>query len=403
MSSNISYILTPDFLANRFLKEIRCGKLLRFLSPAIPFASIHSCVNGYFMGLQKTSFPAFSQLLEQAVRMVSAFLIYSIMMEQTGEVTPLLAVIAMVLAELAASLFSLTLLFLQVFRKESSFRFPAPDRWLSIGKMAAPLSGNRLLISFLQSVEALLIPQRLRLFGYTATQALSQYGILNGMALPMVLFPSAITGAVSMMLVPTVSRANTLHDQREIARTVEATIQGSLLLGIFCTGAFLLFGKDLGLLLFDNEQAGEFIFILGWICPFLYLGTTLSSILNGLGKTVTTFFQNACGLSIRILFVWFCIPRWGITAYLFGLLLSQITVAFLSLHSLRKKVVFLFDPYRLILIPVLCLLSAWALLIIVGFLFFYLEISTESFGILLIRAILFTFCYGLLILVFREK
>ena len=109
------------------------------------------------------------------------------------------------------------------------------------------------------------------------------------------------------------------------------------LLGFTCTFAFLLLGKWMGRVLFANELAGTFIVTLGWMCPFLYLSTTLSSVLNGLGKTTITFVLNIIGLAIRIASVVWGIPVFGIKAYLWGTLISQIVMATSSIAILGKK------------------------------------------------------------------
>ena len=88
--------------------------------------------------------------------------------------------------------------------------------------------------------------------------------------------------------------------------------------------------------LFGNGLAGTFIITLGWICPFLYMSTTLHSILNGLGKTTSTFFLNVAGLGIRIGFVLFAIPAAGMKGYLWGLLSSQAFMAGGALLMLLK-------------------------------------------------------------------
>lgn len=405
LSLVVSFLLYQNagFLAVHFLREPRCEELLRYLSLAIPFASLHSTATGYFMGQKRTGIPAISQLLEQTVRILSALLLYQIFLEKGWRITPLIAVGGMVLAEAFTSLFTLTLLVLETAVHRGSFQLPSLRDIRDIGKMAAPLSANRLFLSLLQSVEAMLIPIKLRSFGYTATEALSHYGVLTGMSLPLVMFPSAITGAISMLLIPTVSEAHTLNNRSEIARTVEATITGCLVLGIFCTGVFLLFGADLGLFLFGNREAGDYILILGWICPFLYLGTTLASILNGLGKTVTTFLQNLFGISIRILFVWFLIPRLGMTGFLLGLLVSQLTVAFLSLFSLHRAVRFSFDARKVLLMPILfSLCSALLLRALDGFMAGF-SLPIPDLVLLLMRGFLFTSSYGFLIFwFFRE-
>ena len=79
-----------------------------------------------------------------------------------------------------------------------------------------------------------------------------------------------------------------------------------------------------GRILFHSELAGDFIITLSFICPFLYLASTLGSILNGLGKTTLTFLYSVLSLLLRLVFVFFAIPVYGIKGYLWGMLASQI-------------------------------------------------------------------------------
>ena len=182
-----------------------------------------------------------------------------------------------------------------------------------------------------------MIPGQLRQFGYSTSESLSVYGILTGMALPMVLFPSVLTNSVSVMLLPAIAEAQEKKEHGYILTLIKRTCFYSLLLGFGCTMMFLFLGRWMGSFLFGNELAGTFIVILGWICPFLYLSTTLHSILNGLGKTTSTFFLNIMGLGIRIGFVLYVIPAAGIKGYLWGLLLSQSVMASGALFLLLRR------------------------------------------------------------------
>lgn len=56
--------------------------------------------------------------------------------------------------------------------------------------LAVPLSLNRMIINFLQSIEAIFIPNRLMSYGYDNATALSVYGVLTGMSLPLIFFPA---------------------------------------------------------------------------------------------------------------------------------------------------------------------------------------------------------------------
>lgn len=362
-----------SWIASFLLKESRCGSLIRFLALALPFAGVHSCVGGYYLGLKKTGVPAISQLVEQMARVSVSYLVYLIFLEKGLRPTPVLAVIGLVFEEILSALFCMTAAAVHFGKNRCGSRTSASS--LPFGgllELSLPLTANRVLINLLQSVEAVCIPLRLQLSGLAVSSSLSVYGILTGMALPLVLFPSAITSAISVMLLPAVSEAQASGHQGRISRTLEGTVQYSLILGILCTGIFLCFGEPMGQILFDSTLAGRFILIMAWICPFLYLGTTLTSILNGMGKTLTTFWQNAISLLIRILFVWYAVPRFGITGYLWGLLVSQLFSAAAALFSLSRCVSFHFNSGAWIIKPILSLgLSA-------GIMYFFRSLLLHS-------------------------
>ena len=320
-----------DWIALRFLEEARCAPLLRVLAFTVPFGAIHGCFNGYFYGLKKTFAPAFSQLLEQVARVASVWLFFEISMEKYQAISLNLVAWGIVVGEVAATLFSLSCL---PRMKSQGSRILAVRQ---IFEMALPLSANRVLVNVLQSLEAVMIPGQLRLFGYSASEALSVYGVLTGMALPMVLFPSVLTNSVSVLLLPAIAEAQEKRDKKYIRNAVRKGCLYCVLLGLGCTLLFLLMGKWMGRTLFGNELAGTFIVILGWICPFLYLSTTLHSILNGLGKTTVTFLLNVLGLGVRIGFVVYGIPMAGIKGYLWGVLISQGVMAGGALGVLLRE------------------------------------------------------------------
>lgn len=86
-----------DLLAVHMLNESRCTELIRIMAYSLPFAAIHSCINGYYYGLKKTAVPSISQLVEQLVRVGTVYLIYLISQEQGVSITPLAAVWGLVI------------------------------------------------------------------------------------------------------------------------------------------------------------------------------------------------------------------------------------------------------------------------------------------------------------------
>lgn len=201
---------------------------------------------------------------------------------------------------------------------------------------SAPLCLNRLCINILQAIEAACIPAKLQVYGYSVSESLSVYGVLTGMALPLIFFPGTLTNSVSVLLMPAISEADSANDHRMIGRTVRKCILYCLLLGVSCSFLFLCAGELVGTLLFDSPLAGQLIVMMGFLCPFLYLNTTLTSILHGLGRTGYTFGLSMASLLLRLFFVFHAIPVYGMKGYLTGMLLGQLVTTVFSLIPLRR-------------------------------------------------------------------
>lgn len=344
-----------DWIASYILLEERCAPLLPVIALSVPFAAFHACINGYYYGMQKSRVPAFSQVAEQVVRMGLVFLIADIWTEQGREITVELAVLGHLIGEAASALFTLCSLCLfppqHTKMAPSSSVFPA----VPLMALALPLMGNRLVLNLLGSAEAIWIPSRLQSFGLSSEEAFSVYGVLTGMAMPFILFPSAITNSMAVLLLPTVAKAQSSGNKERISNTISMAIRYSLYMGIFCVGIFRIYGRSLGTGVFRDSSAGTYISILAWLCPFMYLATTMGSILNGLGKTSTTFLQNIAAMLLRLGFVVFGIPRFGILAYLWGLLASEILLACLNLCSLARITEFTWAPWETLIKPGLAL------------------------------------------------
>ncbi len=320
----VFYCANP--LAVYFLKEPRCIPLLKILAFSIPFGTLHACICGYYFGIHKASVPAFSQLIEQGFRMGCVFLLYRIYLTNGIKISPAIAVIGLVFGEFCSFLFTVTC-FTNHPKTSASFSFLGLfSNAKEILSLSTPLTISRICINLLASLEATLIPNALKAYGMDSATALSVYGILTGMALPFILFPNALTGSISLMLLPSVSESQAAGQIAALKKTIQKTFFFCIFLGCTCLIFFLTFGNFLGNFVFSSSLAGNFITVLAWICPFLYLNTTLNSVLNGLGKTTLTFFTGIISLFLRIGFIFFIVPKIGIHGYLFGLLASQLFI-----------------------------------------------------------------------------
>ncbi len=322
----------------RLLHEARTASMLRILSFSVPLSAIHACFNGYFYGIKKAGIPAGSQLLEQIVRVGSVYIISIHSLSQGRTPSIGIAILGLTIGEF----FSMLMAVLALSPRKQMFSLLQPGTETArmlYGKllaMALPLTANRIILNLLQSVESISIPSRLRLYGYDKVTALSVYGVLTGMAMPFIFFPNALTGSLAVLLLPMISESYALGDMKSVKRAALRTVKYCGLLGFICMGIFVLLGRWMGTSLFHSPLAGYFITTLGFLCPFLYLDTTLSSILQGLGMAGHIFTMNVICMLLRLCFVLLAIPHFGITGYLWGLLVSQLTLGVLYLVCLFR-------------------------------------------------------------------
>ena len=343
--------MNADFIAYRFLLEKRSAESLRIMAIVFPFCGITSCINGYYYGLKRAGVPAITQLLEQTVRVVAVYLAAIYFGNGDAKVTCEIAVFGVVIGEVASSLYNLLSLFVSNSRSSlilvGSDPNAAPTRRKKIIQnmlaLSVPLSANRLLLSILHSIEAVLIPTMLRRSGLSTQEALIAYGVLNGMSIPFIMFPTALINALAVLVLPTVSEAQAVKNDKLISKTSEVSIKYSLIIGIISTGLFIIFGRDLGNTVFHNKASGDYLMILAWLCPLIYLTTTLSSIINGLGKAHISFVNSIIGTICKILLIILLIPSRGITGYLIALLFGQLIITGLDTFTVIRSIHFNLD------------------------------------------------------------
>lgn len=317
-----------------YLKNSSCASIIGILALSLPPCALHACITGYYIGRRQIRISAFSQILEQTIKIAAVF--FFVFLFHRTEKAPSAAVMALgqLAGELSTALFCLLFLFFH--SSHSVLPFP---RLFSVAfqllRLSAPLSASRILLSLFQSAEAALLPSFFIQSGLSASLSLSVYGTLTGMVFPLLLFPTVLTSSASTLLLPVISEADTLHQSARIRSAVCTSLEGALLLGLYCFTVFFLFGDSIGNLLFSSSLAGSCIRQCALLCPLLCLGTTLTGILHGLGKTTEAAIQNFLSLALRLLFC-FTVPYLGLTGYFSAVISSQILSVVLALFTLQR-------------------------------------------------------------------
>lgn len=390
-------------IADRLLEAPETAASLKILSIMFPFCGATACLNGYYYGKKRSGVPAGTQLLEQAVRisfvMLGGSLMPSLFPDASGEVSCELAAMGVVVGEIASNLVSFLFLLLPE-KKERRQPTLSADTQLSpqlapILQIAVPLTANHLVLSLLHSYETILIPALLRRSGMPAAEALGELGVVSGMVMPFLFFPTAITSALAILLLPTVSESRAAGKLPLLQVTVRVTLRYTFLLGVLVTGIFVLFGDPLCLLVFGNARAGAYLSLFAFLCPFLYASQTAASIVNGLSKTNLTFRNSVVSCILRLLLQLLLIPRMQLPGYLIASLSGTLLQLVLDLSLLKKEGVLRLDVRNSLIRPVL------ATLVLLPFFWPLRRLLTVRSVQNLLLLFLFCACYSALFLLLQ--
>jgi stage V sporulation protein B len=314
-----------DPIANYLLGDGRVTLSLRILAFAFPFMAAGSCVRGYYLGMQESTVPAVSQVLEQVVHMSVIYALAGAFIPMGMEYACAAAVIGIALGEFIS--FVYVMFSYVAFKRGNKFtKRPsmAPRAVLDmILAMAMPLTLTRVTGSLLTTVENLLIPQRLQMYGLAQAESIALYGKITGMALPLIFFPSAILYALATTLVPDISAASAKNDKARVKYTVNKAMLFTSVIGIGAAAVFIVFADQLGLTIY-KQDISSLLIPLGVMCPLWYLSITFSGVLNGMGRQVFMFKNSLAASAINIAFIFFIVPRFGLNAFIAGWMLSLV-------------------------------------------------------------------------------
>ncbi len=334
-----------DWLCLHVLNAPECAACLKVICLGVPFMAMKGAIHGYFLGLKQSGVHGVSDFLEQIAKVSGLYLLSGTICIR-AQYDAAFAVWGIVIGELVSLLYSIAALFLHCKkngrRKNQNRTDNRPvytERLLRLFlKNAIPFTTNRLTLTLLQSIEAIMIPTILLSYYGSSTMSLEAYGVFSGMAFPFIMFPSTVTNSLSTMLMPAVSSASSELNRGYLKRLCEKSLHFCLLVGLFSTFVFYLFGPAIGDCFFHSPEAGRFLLKLSVLCPLIYLATTLASILNGLGLATHNLILTVLSTILRIGFILAAVPRLGMTGYIIGLFVSYLFQTMASLHRIQRLI-----------------------------------------------------------------
>ena len=346
------------FIAKNWLAFPDAEIPLKILSLGLPFLSIANALQGFFLSLQKASYSTVLQVAEDLSKIGATVLLFTLYLDN-GPHTALCAMVAgMAIGETVSCLIGFLLYIVKSKPTTSQRNIKEKYIFSEVVKIALPCAFSGYLRSGLGMVENILVPHGLEASGLSPEQTLSILGKLEGMVLPILVFPAAFLAVVSKLLVPEITAENAIGHNESNLKTTKTIIKWTMIYGVFIGMFVLFFGKDLGMAIYHDKDCGKYLTILAPIVPILYGDKVIDGIMKGYNQQQITLKINLADAIFQTAGAYFLIPRAGISGYIALFCTGSFFNFFLSFCSLRKTCGVQFPVKDGILKPILFSLAS---------------------------------------------
>ena len=346
-----------ELIGTGWLKDPRTVPSLRLFALTLPLIALSSVFNGYFTAVRKSRKNATIGILEQMVKITLTMRLLALIAGKSTEALLISLVLGGVLAELLSFVVELPI-YLHDRKAQFSTSIENGGEARELMKITLPMAFTSYIRSGLLTLQHILIPEGLRKSGATHAAALSAYGCIQSMALPIILYPSALISSFSGLIIPVMAECRVTDQKNRISYMVARVWSLALLFSIGTAGVLICFSQVFGALFYPNTNAGNYIRILAPLIPIMYVDTATDAMLKGLGEQLYSMKINIADAAISLALVYFLIPRYGIVGYLIGIYVSE---TFNTVMSITRLLRITGVPSRVgkwVYKPLLCILLA---------------------------------------------
>ncbi|MFD2612601.1 stage V sporulation protein B [Paenibacillus gansuensis] len=326
------------------------------MTPMILIVGISSVYRGYFQGRHNMIPTASSQLVETVIR-IAGMLAFSYMLLPYGLE---FGAAGAMLGVLAGEIGGMAVLLLQ-FRKNRKTDFSPVDgdtlplqpkqnkssqrkSWLGLAyfgkimRIAVPVTGGKLVGSFSYLFESIMIARSLAIAGIAVSEATTQYGALQGMVIPILLLPSALTYSLAVSLIPSLSEAAARNDMKIIHKRLHQSLRLALVTGAPFAVLMYVLAEPLCTLLYGSSDVAPMLKMMAPFALFLYFQAPLQATLQALNKPGTALLNTFIGAALKLILIYQLAtkPEFGIIGAVIAICVNIFLVTVLHWGSVAR-------------------------------------------------------------------
>lgn len=329
-------IIIAPFLAKNLLHDERCLYGIYAISLVIPFTTLSNLCRSYFFGKQKMFPHVFSNVVEDVARLTLIIVGIPFFLNKGIEY----AVCYVILINVVSELVSVLVLFMFLPKNLRIERYDLVPSKIYIKDsldISLPNTASRLIGSIGYFLEPIILTSTLIYVGYSNDFIVSEYGILSGYVIPILLLPSFFTLAISQALLPTVTKLFYKKKLDAVKRKIKQAIFFSLLIGIPTTIILMINPKFFLSLIYKTTKGSTYMIAMAPFCLLQYIQSPLSFSLDAIGKSKDNMKATLYGTITRsVLLFLLSFLKIGIWSLIISTCINICVVTFYNIYKIKK-------------------------------------------------------------------
>jgi O-antigen/teichoic acid export membrane protein len=370
----VTWFGAPLFSALVALKESKTAAAsitlsIRALAPALLVVPLMSALRGYLQGFQRLEPSAYSQALEQVVRVAAIVLGAYLVMRSGGSVAEGAAAATFAaflggvagLLPLAKAIIPLRRKFLS--RVSAKPKQSKRETLKTLFHYALPVSLGAIVVPISVMVDELTITNLLIFAGYSFHEATAAYGVFSRQAMQLIQLPLAFAMAIGVAILPAIAEAVALRNQTVVAERIKATIRSTMFMTFPVGAALLVLGKPIDQMLFNTTEGAVIISSVAFMGLFSGLELISTYMLQGLGKMYRPVRNMFIGIGVKLVLNVILILPFHIIGAAIATTIGYLVSSSLNVMAVRKYSNVQFSVWKLCaplaLATVFCCVGLW--------------------------------------------
>jgi len=327
-------VLAGQYFFSGLFTDQRSMQILIVLIPSTLAYSVYTTLRAVWWGEKRFMLLGLTELAEQIIRVIVlvVFLLFAFLFVDLAQLAAFSYLVALFLGAILV-----VIIFLKTTREKQRVKMADAKPYLKpLLKSSTPITTVRGLASIALPIIAITLPWRLVATGMSHTEAISLFGIMVGMTLPLLTIPQTVISSIATALVPELSAAVQNNRKEEVKAKIVGCIKFTLMINFLLLPVFMAVGTGIGVFLFDEPYAGYYLVRSAWVMIPISLSQITNTILNSMGAETKAMKNYIIGSVFLFLAIWFLPYYIGVNALVVGLGICMMIASVLNLILISK-------------------------------------------------------------------